>query len=260
MSYESEIEKYQVMTREREQELIGIMTSHPDGPECQAARQEFITSNLKLVIKIAGEYVQYGLDLETLIAAGNMGLVNAASRFDASKNAKFSVYASYWIRYEILKDLSHISHPVSVDTNTFGKMKKAHDAAKRLGEGASMEDISRESGVHCDRALLNGITDGISFDQPVAEGSTKTLKDMLDSGEEAIEQVVDHDLQMAVLTKVMKTLNQQELLIIRGRYGIGCEKQTLKELAKVIGVTHQRVQQMEKDIIRKMQESAREIM
>ena len=139
--YFSEIRDYPLLTKEQEQTLADNVKNG-----CTSSLNELIESNLSFVVKVASEYRNLGLPFEDLLNEGNIGLIEAAHRYDASKGTKFITYAIWWIRKSILKALSEHSNLVRVPTYQMKKVKEIRDAEnslrRSLGRKPKREEIS----------------------------------------------------------------------------------------------------------------------
>ncbi len=139
--YFSDIRHYPPLTRERECALARNVKTG-----CKVSRDELVQANLSFVVKVASEYRNLGLPFEDLLNEGNLGLIEAAHRYDASKGTKFITYAIWWIRKSILKALSEHSSLVRVPTYQMKKVREIRDAEntlrRKLGRKPKREEIS----------------------------------------------------------------------------------------------------------------------
>ena len=142
--YFSEIRNYPLLSKEQEQTLAQKIKNG-----CKNSLQELIESNLSFVVKVASEYRNLGLPFEDLLNEGNVGLIEAAHRYDATKGTKFITYAIWWIRKSILKALSEHSNLVRVPTYQMKKVREIRDAEnslrRTLGRRPKREEISTQS-------------------------------------------------------------------------------------------------------------------
>ena len=246
--YARTLETYEKLTPEREVEL---MTLIKNGDEF--AKEEFIKCNLKLVMKIAHEFKDVGLSFEDLVSVGNIGLLKAVDAYELGKGAKFSSYAALWIKQYMRRELCSSSRAISFCCNTLNKMKKVKEL-KEQNESLSAEDIAKKMNTRSKNYianLMNGYSE-VSLNQSIDEDG-RTYGDMIaNETTDTYNQIETNDL-ISVMMKHIATLNKRERIVLRYRYGLcGSPIFTLKELAKKMNYTHQRIQSIEKEAIAKL--------
>ena len=254
-TYLQEINEVPLLTAEEEKEL-GRRIQSGD----LAAREHLIRANLRLVVSIAKIYGDRGLALQDLIAEGNIGLMRAAEKFDPGAGCRFSTYGSWWIKQAIRRALSNTVQSVRVPGYMAELISKwrvvARELTYRLNRTPSVEEIARELGVppeswrllkHTIRTTASGPQ--VSLD--VMGGARETVED-------ARADSPDEEIQKADLLKCMmgllESIDEREATILRLRYGIGDgqEAMTLKEIGKVVGLTRERVRQIERETLAKL--------
>jgi RNA polymerase primary sigma factor len=225
------------------------------------ARELFITSNLRLVIKIAQGYMNCGLDLEDLVGEGNIGLFSAVERFDPSKGAKFSTYAAYWIRQRITRSLSNdgqlIRMPVYLrqlwlsvlryeKEFEFKKSRPPTDKETAKNFKITVQkviDMKTASGnaVNLDASLLGNRADA-------GDSGSQTLNDVIpDTRAESPLVTAVKKSECASIEKIIKKLNEREQCIINSRFGLqNNNPDTLENIGKKFNITRERVRQIEK--------------
>jgi RNA polymerase primary sigma factor len=202
------------------------------------AQDELVLGNLGFVVKIAREYLNMGISFEDLVNEGNLGLLRAASRFDHRKGARFITYAVWWIRKSILKALASQGSLVYVS-------------------GYSRRKIARERSIWEDQG---GTPPAASFPRPISleeavGGDRRRLVDLLaDAGAEDPERSVAREEEIARVTRSLACLSAKERSVIAWRFGLaGLPVSTLKEIGERMGVTRERVRQIEAGAFRKLQ-------
>ncbi len=258
--YLAEISRYSLLTREREVEL-GILIQEEGDPD---AAYEMVTSNLRLVVKIALEFQRVWMqNLLDLIQEGNIGLMQAVKKFDPYKNVKFSYYASFWIKAYILKFIMDNWRLVKIGTTQgqrklFFKLKK--EKQKLIDEGFDPKPklLSERLGVtekeimHMDQRLNSW---DVSLDAPVKDDSDTEKIDLLDVEDESVEdQVAQKEIESLLHQKIdrfKKKMTPREIYIFEKRI-FSESPATLQEIGDRYGISRERVRQVEKNVIKKL--------
>jgi len=259
--YLAEISRYSLLSREREVEL-GILIQEKGDPD---AAYEMVTSNLRLVVKIALEFQRVWMqNLLDLIQEGNIGLMQAVKKFDPYKNVKFSYYASFWIKAYILKFIMDNWRLVKIGTTQgqrklFFKLKK--EKQKLIDEGFDPKPklLSERLGVtekeimHMDQRLNSW---DVSLDAPVKDDSDTEKIDLLDVEDESVEdQVAQKEIESLLHQKIdrfKKKMTPREIYIFEKRI-FSENPATLQEIGDRYGISRERVRQVEKNVIKKLQ-------
>lgn len=219
----------------------------------EAARDQMIRSNLRLVVTIAQDYAGLGVQLMDLIAEGNIGLMHAVDRFDAGRGAKLSTYAAQWIKQAIKRALAEQSRTVRVPSQMAAKVTRMRRVSAQLsdelGREATEEEISEELGIAAEKiAQLKTI--GLrpeSLDAPVVDDDETALSEII-ADEQAptpLELLGEKDFP-GEIDAVLESLNKREATIIEHRFGLhGLAAKTLEQVSDLIGVTRERVGQLE---------------
>jgi RNA polymerase primary sigma factor len=256
--YFSEIRDYPLLTREEEQELAREIRRGN-----QEARDELVKCNLSFVAKVASEYRSLGIPFEDLLNEGNLGLIEAAQRFDPEKDNKFISYAIWWIRKAILKALSEKTHVVRMPYSQIKKFKEIRRAEKELQRTLGRKPDREEISVHLsrsvnkvDRVLQYGVHE-LSLDVRVGEDQETPLSDVLvdEGGNSPEDKILEQEINDGV-GEVYCRLNEQQKTVLAYRYGVLGERSlTLQETGDLMGVSRERVRQIEnqaKERMRKM--------
>jgi RNA polymerase primary sigma factor len=263
--YFAEIREYPLLTRDEERDLARDIQRGD-----QRALHELVESNLSFVAKVASEYRNFGIPFEDLLNEGNLGLIEAARRFDASKDTKFISYAIWWIRKSILKALSDKSHVVRMPYSQLKKFKEIRKAERTLqpllGRRPSREEISEyleKSVSNIDRVLQYGVHES-SIYEPVNEEHATPVADVLvhDHGSSPEQKLLEQELNEGV-GEAYCQLTRQQRLVLAYRFGLlGDTPLTLQETGERMGVSRERVRQIEvqaKSKLRKLFDSKRRI-
>ena len=262
-SYLTEISKYELLTREQEREL-GMKFQETGDKEAASA---LITANLRLVVKIAMEYQRVWMqNLLDLIQEGNIGLMQAAKKFDPKKNVKFSYYASFWIKAYILKFIMDNWRLVKIGTTQgqrklFFKLKKEKQKLLDMGFEPEPKLLSQRLGVSENEIVemdqrLNGWD--VSLNAPVKDDSDTEMIEVLRTAVESVETLVSRKEITAILNRgiaeLRKEMTPREQDIFDLRI-FSDEPKTLREIGDNYGISRERVRQVQKNIIKKMKTS-----
>uniref|UniRef100_A0A7C4RQJ8 RNA polymerase sigma factor n=1 Tax=Desulfatirhabdium butyrativorans TaxID=340467 RepID=A0A7C4RQJ8_9BACT len=260
--YLAEISSYKLLTREQERELALRVYHENDS----AAAYELVTSNLRLVVKIALEFQRIWMqNLLDLIQEGNIGLIHAARKFDPYKNVKFSYYASFWIKAYILKFIMDNWRLVKIGTTQgqrklFFKLKKEKQLLIEQGFDPKPKLLSEKLGVSEKEVIdMDQRLDGwdVSLDAPLKEDSDSERIDFVSTETESAEdQLARKQIESILHHKLdgfKKLLTKRELEIFEQRV-FSDNPATLQEIGDRYGISRERVRQVEKSIIKKMQE------
>lgn len=219
----------------------------------EEARRIMIESNLRLVVKIARNYINRGLQFLDLIEEGNLGLMTAVNKFEAARKLRFSTYATWWIRQNIERAIMNTARTVRLPVHVIKQMNVYLRAARELMQKLDREPKAEEIAEIIDKPVeeirhhlaLNTVD--TSLDAPIDNESTLTFADTLRDHQNPDPQVLlQHDEMQAYLKDWLNQLDPNLRLVVLHRYGIlGHEKMTLDRLGEKIGLTRERVRQMQ---------------
>jgi RNA polymerase primary sigma factor len=257
--YFHEIRDYPLLSKEQEQGLAKRVKRRG----CQDSLNGLIESNLSFVVKVASEYRNLGLPFEDLLNEGNLGLIEAAHRYDASKGTKFITYAIWWIRKSILKALSEHSNLVRVPTYQMKKVREIRDTENSLRRSLGRKPKREEISARLERSLskidqvLQFHLREVSLDEKVGKERDTPIADYLvdDSSRNPEDDLIKREAN-SLVGEAMARLTDQEKLVIAYRFGIASgAAMTLKEIGQLMSISRERVRQIEcqaKNRLRKM--------
>jgi RNA polymerase primary sigma factor len=253
--YLSEVARIPPLTEEEERTLARRMREGD-----RAARERLILSHLRLVVAIAREYGETGMDLLDMIQEGNMGLIEAVDRFDPELGYRLSTYARWWIRQAIGAAIERYSQMIRLPVHLFRAIVrfqrlKASFGAEGIEEGAELvlaPGLTLERVRHVERTLR----EFVSLDLPIGEGDGDTLEEIVpDESIPPPEKEALRELFREDLLEMVNRLPAREALILRRRYGLeGARPQTLAEIGKDLGITRERVRQLEQRALKRLKE------
>ncbi len=260
--YLKEINRIPLLTREEEIEL-----SQKAKKGDKAARDKMINANLRFVVRVAKKYQNHGLDLTDLISEGNIGLINAIEKFEPSRGYHFISYAVWWINQSILKAVSEKSRAIRLPLNRANELVRIEYASNlingTLSEAEEVEQIAQmlnmsEARVRELLAISNG---PVSLDAKASssENDNSVVGDYFE--DETYARPEEHTVEVALksdVNRLLKTLRPNEAKVIRLRYGLGGYKpMSLQEIGEECNLTKERVRQIEKKAIFRLQNPSR---
>jgi RNA polymerase primary sigma factor len=260
--YLKEINKIPLLTREEETDLA---TKAAQGDKI--AKEKIVRANLRFVVNVAKKYQNHGIDLVDLISEGNIGLMTAIDRFDVTKGYHFISYAVWWIRQAILKAICEKSRAIRLPLNRANELVQIEKARKIVGGDKTEEQEITEIGAMLNmeaahvREMINISREMVSLDAQVdsSDSGKNTMGDFVeDTRYAAPEEAALNASMKRDINGVLETLKPNEAKVLRLRYGLDGDKpMSLKEVGDVCNLTKERIRQIEKRAIVRMQHPAR---
>ncbi|MGA2557835.1 MAG: sigma-70 family RNA polymerase sigma factor [Verrucomicrobiota bacterium] len=246
--YLREIGQVKLLTPQEEIELAARIRRGD-----KKAREKMIKANLRLVVKIAHDYENFGLPLLDLISEGNIGLMKAVERFDPAKGGKLSTYGSWWIKQSIKRALANQSKTIRLPVHLVDKISRMRKTALKLqeifGREPTDEELADEMGMSVSRVaqMRTAAIRPASLDAPIGDDDTNSFAEVVQ--DEAADTPYEHLEEKTVtgmLREMVKTLDERESTILSYRFGLdGGSEKTLEEVGERFGVTRERVRQIQ---------------
>lgn len=257
--YLKEIGRIPLLTAEEELEL-GRQIAEGD----TEARRKMEEANLRLVVAVAKHYAGKGMQFMDLIQEGNIGLMRAVEKFDYTKGSKFSTYAVWWIKEAILRALDSQSREIRVPVRVAQNMNKISKTERKmeqtLGREVAAEEIAKELHMTTKEVerMQSYIKNPVSLETPVGDEEDSNLEDFIeDTQEPTPEEAVAALVQKEEVQEMLSTLTEKEQKILRLRYGLeDGNVHTLEETGQILGVTRERIRQLESRALEKLRKSA----
>ena len=252
--YLSEIGKEELLSADEEVELAQRIRKGD-----KKALERLTKANLRFVVSVAKQYQNQGLSLPDLINEGNVGLIKAAEKYDATRGFKFISYAVWWIRQSILQAIAEQSRIVRLPLNQLGSMNKINRMLSKFEQEnerrPSVDEISEVIDIPEEKVdeAINVSGRQVSVDAPFVDGEDNSLLDVLVNNDAPLadRQLLVESLQ-AEIKDALKILTLRERNIITAFYGIGQPEMTLEEIGTKFGLTRERVRQIKEKAIRRL--------
>ena len=258
--YMREISETPLLTSKEEIELAALIRKGD-----QDARTRMIKANLRLVVKIAQDYSNYGLPLMDLISEGNIGLMKAVERFDPAKGGKLSTYGSWWIKQSIKRALANQSKTIRLPVHMVDKIAKLRRVMTLLtesyGREPTDEELCGETGMAPKKLSLlkRAAQRPTSLDSPVGDEERSSFAEIIgdEHAENPFEVLCDKNM-LNQIDSLLEVLDERESKIIKARYGLsGKNAMTLEEVGREFKVTRERIRQLQNIALDKMRKSLR---
>ena len=246
--YMEEISRIKILSREEE---IKLATSIQAGDP--KAIQEMVRRNLKYVVTVANKYRGLGISLHDLIEEGNIGLIQAAKRFDVSRKVKFITYAVWWIKQAIMHSIAEQSGTVKLPVKQAGKVNKINKRSQQMAQALEREptqtELAKSLGYGDEEinSIMRAYRTHLSLDSPLKNDEDTPYLDLLEN-----QDFIPYDDQLMQgflnekVDQLLEDLSERETKILKMRFGFFGDVKTLEEIGKEIGLSRERVRQIEK--------------
>ena len=260
--YLKDINKIPMLSHEEQSELADKAQKGD-----KKAQDKLVNANLRFVVNVAKKYQNHGLDLADLISEGNLGLLTAVEKFDSSKGYHFISYAVWWIRQSILKAVCEKSRPIRLPLNRANELVQIEHARKTLGHKKTEQQEYEEIGKMLNmepshvREMINISRDMVSLDAEINPCFLKFIFNSLffedDTYDRPEEKAIDNAMKNDI-NNIVDSLKPNEARVIRMRYGLnGYKPMSLKEVGEICDLTKERIRQIEKNAIIRLQHPTR---
>ena len=249
--YFKDVSKLSMITPEKEVELTKRIKLGD-----KAAANELVTANLRFVISVAKQYQNKGLDLVDLIQEGNIGMLEAAYKFDETRGYRFISYAVWWIRQSIMRAISEQCRTVRVPMSQIVNMSKINKMSEKFeqknGRVPSMEEIEEETNLNRNKInmSLTSTYRSVSLESPLRDEDVSCLLDVLpnDNSESTDTTALKSDLILEI-ERILSKLSYREQDVLRMSFGIGVQAMSNDEIANRFGIGGERVRQIQHSAI-----------
>lgn len=257
--YLSEIGRARLLTADEEKSL-----AREARKGCMASRQRMIECNLRLVVKVARGYINRGLPLLDLIEEGNLGLIRAVEKFDPEKGFRFSTYATWWIRQSVERSIMNqcrtVRLPIHVIRELTGYLRTRRELEQELGRRPAIEEVAQKldkpsEAVH----TLFGFNEPTTSTDVSATSGTKSIIDTIaDELGHSPENEYAENAASELLVRWLDLLPEQQRIVVEHRFGLhGKGRRTLEEVGELLGVTRERVRQVQLAALTRLREISR---
>lgn len=260
--YISEIRRTRLLTAEEEQDLARRARAGD-----RAARDRMVAANTRLVVQIARRHTSNGMELADLVSEGNVGLLHAVDKFDPDRGFRFSTYASWWIHQAIQRGVMNQSRMIRIPVHILKERTTYHNAERDLwratGRKPTPEEVIQKTGQSIERVRdLLALNDTVTSADAVIGSNPNNDATLMDTfaaeASYAPEARMEGEQALSGLESLLSILKPRHRLVIRRRFGLGgYDTSTLSEIAAEIGVTRERVRQIQTESLKLLRQRAR---
>jgi RNA polymerase nonessential primary-like sigma factor len=258
--YLSEIGRSRLLTADEEKSLTRAARQG-----CLASRQRMIESNLRLVVNIARGYVRRGLPLLDLVEEGNLGLIRAVEKFDPDRGCRFSTYATWWIRQSVERAIMNqcrtVRLPIHVIRELTVYLRTLRELEQRHSRRPTVEEVARELGVESaevERLFRLNEPTSSADEQFNVESGRAIVDSIADENGSTPESACAGNAAQHQLNRWLSELSRQQREVVEHRYGLhGHGRRTLEEVGKLLGVTRERVRQVQLAALARLRDISR---
>ncbi|MEP6911032.1 MAG: sigma-70 family RNA polymerase sigma factor [Actinomycetota bacterium] len=251
----NEMARYPLLTAEEEVELAKLIERGD-----KAAKDRMVNSNLRLVVSIAKKYQGHGLSLLDLIQEGIIGLIRAVEKFDWRRGFKFSTYATWWIRQAVQRGVANKARTIRMPVHIVDRERKIAKAERellaKLERAPTLEEIAEAAKLPLKqvREVQDAARAVTSLDRPVGSDSDTSFGDLVSGSEAPPEEELEVSLRQDALRRAVADLPDREQDVLKLRFGLNGDPtpQSLEQIGKTLGLTRERVRQIETDALKRL--------
>ncbi len=233
--------------------------------EGHKSRERLVKANSRLVVSMARRYIGRGVPFADLIQEGNLGLMRAIERFDPERGYRFSTYAIWWIRQAVSRAVAEQGRLIRLPAHKVEELNRLRRASRRLTKGLGREptqgELATEMGMESEKveSLLNVVEEPVSLDTPVGDEEMCTLAEFIEDEETpSPNAVASHSLLEEQVEEALASLTPREAKVLRLRFGLEDGRpHTLEEVGEEVGLTRERVRQIQADALRRLRHPSR---